>query len=176
MESLDSSKVRRPSKSFGWVDRRIITAGYLDRLDPGDAAVYLVLCVVADRHGISFYRPETIGRLLKRPGSAVRTALTRLATHGLIAASGRYVQVQDLDDVGRAPVPPPPSPSPNRPAPPEPPDEPAADILARLPAPVREVYLTRARHRLARFLGSREPATAALFATAVALWRAEATS
>ena len=176
MESLDSSKVRRPSKSFGWVDHRIITGGYLARLDPGDAAVYLVLCVVADRHGISFYRPETIGRLLKRPGSTVPTALTRLAAHGLIAALGRYVQVRDLDDVSRAPMTPPPSPGPTRPALPEPPEEAAADVLARLPGPVREAYLTRARQRLARFLGSREPAPAALFATAAALWRAETTS
>ncbi len=178
METLDPLLVRRPSKSFGWVDHRIITGGYLDRLGPGEAAVYLVLCVVADRHGISFYRPETIGRLLKCPGAMVRSTLGALAAQGLIAASGRYVQVRDLDDVGRPPARPAPTTTPtpgatDSPPAPEPPAESAAEVLARLPAPVREAYLARARHRLSRFLGPREPAATVVAATAAALWRQE---
>lgn len=179
MEPLDPSKVRRPSKSFGWVDHRIVKSGYLERLGPGDAAVYLLLCVVADRHGISFYRPETLGRLLKRPAASISAALSSLSSHELIALSDRYVQVRDLDDVCRAPVRAPVSPGPNTAAPglaPEPPAEPAADVLARLPGPVREAYLSRARQRLAKFLGARAPTATVLAATAAALWREETAS
>ena len=175
---LDSMKVRRPSKGFGWIDNRIISAGHLARMEPVEGPVYMLLCVVADRHGISYYTPSTLARLIKVSSSRVEQALLSLASRNLIAIEGKFVQVVDLDDRCPDPDSNPPGPvveskSP-QPIPEEPKNrEPAAAVLAQLPAPVQEDLLTRARHRMARFLGAREPNPAVLEAVAVALLRKE---
>lgn len=68
---LDLSRVRRPSRRFGWIDRRIVTDGHLADLGPTDVSVYLVLCLVADRHGVSWL---PTGRC--RRGSSIRRAMS----------------------------------------------------------------------------------------------------
>lgn len=172
---FDGARVRRPSKGFGWVDHRIVKGGYLDAMGPGEAPVYLLLCAVADRYGISFYRAQTLGRLLKRPATTIESALADLAKAGLIAISGQYVQVLDVDKIEQARIASPTPPGPIVKSAPavrmEPVGEPARDILDRLPSPVRDDLLHRARQRLSRFLGSRSPQAFALEAVAVALWR-----
>jgi hypothetical protein len=172
---FDGARIRRPSKGFGWVDHRIVKGGYLEAMGPGEASVYLLLCVVADRYGISFYRGGKLARLLNRPAATIEPALANLCQMGLIAISGRYVQVLDVDEIERARRPHPTAPGPaarhTPSAPAESASEPAAVILARLPAPVRDDLLDRARQRLSRFLGSQAPRAVALEALAVALWR-----
>ena len=175
---LDSLRVRRPSKGFGWVDHRIISANHLVQMEPVEGPVYLLLCVVADRHGISYYNPSTLARLIKVSPTRAQQALTSLAARNLIAIEGRFIQVVDLDDLcsARDSLPEGPvvesRPTPSNPE--EPKDrEPPAVIFAQLPAPVQEDLLTRARHRMARFLGTKAPSQGVLEALAVALLRQE---
>lgn len=173
--SFDPLRVRRPSRGFGWIDHRVLSGRHLARLDCTQIATYFTLCLVADRHGISFYRPETLAKIIQRPRDAVAGALTALAARGLIAHEGRYVQVRDVDDIEAAAA------ACSRPAPqhapasaaPAPPEEPPDAVLARLEPDVRQRLMERTRDRFRRFLAHREPSAGALAAAAVALLREE---
>lgn len=96
--SVDLAFVRRPRGGFGWVDHRIVSEGHLERLGRTETVLYLVLCVVADRHGVSWYHPRRLGRLTKADLHTVEEALRTLASRGLVALDGRYVQVLDLPE------------------------------------------------------------------------------
>ena len=98
--SVDLSRVRKLPRGFGWVDARVVHEGHLAGLGPVEVVVYLALCVVADRAGVSWYRPETLARHVHHPADRVRDAIKALVRRGLIASEGRYVQVLDLDASG----------------------------------------------------------------------------
>lgn len=173
---FDSMKVRRPpTQGFGWVDRRIITAGHLAQMNQVEAVIYLVLCVVADRNGISYYRPETLARLVKQSTDRVLQALEGLASRNFIAADGRFVQVTNLDDRD-----PPREDRPESPGAPgdedEPPARVAGTILEALPPSLREALLEKARARLRPMLGNRAPRLSVVQAMAVSLWKEESSS
>lgn len=173
--ALDPMRVRRPNRGFGWIDHRVLSGGHLARLDCTQIATYFTLCLVADRHGISFYRPETLAKILKRPHEGIAFALTELAASGLIAHEGRYIQVRDIDEIESVAAAP--SRSTNQPAPPSaapvaPAEAPEA-VLARLAPEQRERLIERARERFRRFLTHREPSAGVLAAAAVAVLREE---
>lgn len=176
--SVDPTRVRRPSRGFGWIDHRALSGGYLAMLDCTQIATYCTLCLVADRHGISFYRPESLARIVKRPTVVVVGALAELARHQLIVCEGRYVQVRDLDEIVNSAAPagastttPPLARIP--PAASEEPVEAAEVTLARLSPSERERLFKRARERFERFMGTREPSVGALAAVAVGILREE---
>ena len=56
---------------FGWIDRRFLHEGYVSRCDPPALALYLLLTVVADAQGLSFYADATLARLLSLPAGAI---------------------------------------------------------------------------------------------------------
>lgn len=176
---LDPSRIRRPIRRFnwGWVDRRIVLDGYLTPMSRTEVGVYFFLCVVADRHGMSWYSPRSMARLLKEPPDQISEALTCLARRNLVAISGRFIQVLELD----APVPQPASLAQTpvqepmlASSPPAPATASAHDELARVPHQQREELLRRARERMATFLGAREPSASALEAVAAGLLREKA--
>lgn len=175
---LDPSRVRRPIPRFkwGWVDRRIVLDGYLTPMSRTEVAVYFFLCVVADRHGMSWYSPPSMARLLKEPPDQISEALTCLARRNLVAIAGRFIQVLELD----APVPEPANLAQSRvqgqmlASSPPPATASAHDELARVPHQQRDELLRRARERMATFLGSKEPSTSALEAVAAGLLREQA--
>jgi hypothetical protein len=170
---VDPMRVRRPSRGFGWIDHRVLSGGHLATLDCSQIATYFTLCLVADRHGISFYRAESLARIIKRPASVVSRALVELRDRGLIACDGRYVQVRDLDEIARAEAPTaiPTARAVSPASLPEPPAEAPDVVLARLAPEEREQLLKRVRQRFERFLGRREPSRGVLLAAAVALLR-----
>lgn len=185
---LDSTRERRPTAGFGWVDHRVVRGGHLATLSQSAVAVYLVLCVVADRKGISYYSPTKLGELVKHSAPRVEAALEELAERGLIAREGRFMQVLPLEAAGRAPAS-----SGNRPgvdteagrtsAPVSPSKSASAPVsespeigLESLPAAEREVLLERARQRLRDLAGSREPSLAVVLAVASGLARGERAS
>lgn len=179
--SLDSTRVRRPSRGFGWIDHRVLSGGYLAMLDCTQIATYCTLCLVADRHGISFYRPESLARIVKRPTIAVVGALTELARHQLVACEGRYVQVRDLDEIVKnAALAAAPTTAPTSarvpPATAEKTTEASEVTLARLPPSERERLFQKAREQFKRFLGKREPSSRVLAAVAVGIHREEEVS
>lgn len=177
--AVDPRRVRRPSRGFGWIDHRVLSGGYLQTLDCPQIAIYFTLCLVADRRGISFYRPESLARIIRRPVTDVASALGELARRGLIARDGWYAQVLELDEVvagaGPAPHSAPAAPVCSLAPPPlgESVSQSAEQILAGLDPAARERLLLKARQRFERFLGKRVPRSSVLAAAAVSLLREE---
>ena len=42
-------RLRRPSRSFAWIDHRLRSSGLLSMLDPPEIGLYLFLVLAADR-------------------------------------------------------------------------------------------------------------------------------
>lgn len=79
-------RVRRTAGAgFGWIDARLLRDGWLSALPAPAAAVYVFLCLAADRHGVSFYRRDRIGRALGLDVVEVARALSRLRELDLVA-------------------------------------------------------------------------------------------
>jgi hypothetical protein len=141
-----------------------------------------MLCVVADRRGISYYSTAKLGELVKHPASRVEAALEELLERGLIARQDRFVQVSPLELVGRAPEPAgncrgtgagasSGEPAAPRKACPEP--EAPEVILARFAATEQARLIERARQKLRMVAGAREPARSVVLAIAASLAREE---
>ncbi len=78
-------RVRRIEGSFAWVDHRLLRQGYLERMTHQDQALYLFLALVADRHGVSFYRKEKICDVLGLDFGQFEVARDRLIDLSLAA-------------------------------------------------------------------------------------------
>ena len=78
-------RVRKIEKSFAWVDHRLMRHGYLAAMTHQDQSLYLFLVLVADRHGVSFYRKEKICDLLGLDFQQFEIARDRLIALKLIA-------------------------------------------------------------------------------------------
>lgn len=82
---LDPARVRRPPRSFAWIDHRF--RARLAELLPEELALYVFLVLAADAQGLSCWRLDRIEAML---GYAVRReelfrARERLVELGLIA-------------------------------------------------------------------------------------------
>ncbi|MCD5401084.1 hypothetical protein LR013_00605 [candidate division NPL-UPA2 bacterium] len=58
-------RVRSISGSFSWIDHRFINNGFINEVTRDEILLYYFLINVGDSQGISFYRKETICKLLK---------------------------------------------------------------------------------------------------------------
>jgi hypothetical protein len=96
---LIPERLRKPTRQFGfgWIDRRLLHEGYLSRCDSQALALYLLLVIVADAQGLSFYAQATLERLLSMPPGAVAAARANLIGAGLIAYRAPIYQVLSLD-------------------------------------------------------------------------------
>lgn len=100
-EPLEPRRVRYPKGAYGWVDLRIVTDGHLEGLGSEAALVYLFLCTVGNRSGLSFWRRARIAQMLNLAPVEIDGALARLIAADLIAANDRVVQVLPVPDAGR---------------------------------------------------------------------------
>jgi hypothetical protein len=82
---------------FGWIDRRFLHEGYVRHCDPPAPALYLLLTVVADAQGLSFYADGTLARLVSLPVGAIAGARATLIRAGLIAYQAPITPVLSLD-------------------------------------------------------------------------------
>lgn len=170
LELLEPRRVRHPRGAYGWVDLRVVTGGFLERLDPAVALTYLFLCAVGNMLGLSFWGIRRMGGVLHLDGATVKQALETLVAAGLIAWNGRVVQVLPLPE---APVPRADQPpachqgdSSRREAAPS---ETATPVVkGGTPAKVRE-FEAEAREHLRRFLGRRGPSESVVRAVAKGL-------
>jgi hypothetical protein len=78
-------RVRKIEHSFAWIDHRLLRHGYLEVMTHHDQALYLFLTLVADRHGVSFYRKEKICDCLGLDWGEFEVARRRLVDCALIA-------------------------------------------------------------------------------------------
>ena len=58
---LDPAAVRRPPRSFAWIDIRL-RSDWLDCMEPPELGFYLFLALAADQHGLSCWRLDQVQR------------------------------------------------------------------------------------------------------------------
>ncbi len=77
--------VRRPTGPFGWLDARLLTEHWLERIGPEGTSVLVLLALAADGQGSSFYGRRRMGEALGLSCEALDLALARLLELGLVA-------------------------------------------------------------------------------------------
>lgn len=93
---LDYKRIRKIKGSFSWIDRRLITGGFLDGLSTISILLYFFLMGVCDRNGVSFYHDDRICRILKIDLSNLGEARDDLTQRSLIAYRYPIYQVLEL--------------------------------------------------------------------------------
>jgi len=93
---LNPGRIRHINGGFGFIPHRFLTDGFLDSLGQIDILLYLFLCLVSDRHGLSFYSYDAICSLLKLSLDDYMEARDSLMEKDLIAYDGTIFQVLDL--------------------------------------------------------------------------------
>ena len=97
---LDPARIRTvPKTGFSWIDRRLVRDGFLEGLAGPEILVYLFLCAVSDRHGLSFFGDSRVARMLKISEPTLAHARRRLEQKGLILYRSPLYQVLALPDV-----------------------------------------------------------------------------
>lgn len=76
---------RKPPRSFGWLDARLLHDGWLLELQPEAVAVMALLAIAADERGASYYLRETMVATLALPRGKLDDCLERLLDLGLVA-------------------------------------------------------------------------------------------
>jgi hypothetical protein len=71
--------------AFGWLDARLWTERWLEGMTAEDVAIYVFLALVADRHGVSWWRRDRMARSLGLYVDDVDRALARLIALDLVA-------------------------------------------------------------------------------------------
>ena len=84
--------------TFGWIDHNLLHNGFLWQLSSESLLLYFFLCLVADRHGLSYYDYEKICTLLKLEVSEYVKARNELVNTSLIAFKDSVFQVLKMPD------------------------------------------------------------------------------
>jgi hypothetical protein len=95
---LNPHRVRRIDGGFSFIPHRFVTGGFLSSLDQIPLLLYLFLSVVSDRHGLSFYRYDSICLLLQLTADQYVDARNQLIEKNLIAFDGTLFQVLSLPE------------------------------------------------------------------------------
>jgi len=82
---LRADRVRRPPRSFAWLDHRLRSGGFLAQLTADEIALYCFLTLAADAQGLSCWRLDRIERELPLDVSALRRAREGLLHADLLA-------------------------------------------------------------------------------------------
>jgi hypothetical protein len=101
---LVSGRVRRPPREgFFWVDRRFFRE-HADHLSRDAVLLYLFLCSVSDRDGLSYWREESTAARLKVTAPLVARAREELLVRDLLAHEPPFTQILSLPPSGRSGV------------------------------------------------------------------------
>lgn len=95
-EPIEKERIRKIQSSFSWVDRLIITGGYLDNMSAAEILLYFFLVAVSDKNGVSFYGHNRICQLLKINSQNCSFAREGLIEKALIAYRDGVYQVLEL--------------------------------------------------------------------------------
>jgi len=93
---LCPGRIRKIEGSFGWIDHRFVTGGFLQELSLIETLLYFFLVAVSDRNGLSFYHDDRIASLLKIDLPALGKARGDLIMRSLIAYESPLYQVLSL--------------------------------------------------------------------------------
>lgn len=87
-----------PNSGFSWVDRRFVRDGFLRELTAPETLLYLFLCTVADKDGLSYYGDRRTAALLKLSETAIDRARGGLVSKDLVLYRAPLYQVLELPD------------------------------------------------------------------------------
>jgi len=90
-------RIRKIPKTFSWLDHRLVSDHYIDRLSHQAAALYLFLVTVADAQGLSYYSEQTVSQRLTIDANILTQARHELIRIGLISYQKPLYQVLALD-------------------------------------------------------------------------------
>ena len=93
---LDSDRLRKISGSFAFIEHRFLQAGFWNALSHHELLLYLLLVMVADRTGLSYYSYDKLCSLLKVSVDDYILARDALIRKDLIAFDGHLFQVLSL--------------------------------------------------------------------------------
>ncbi len=85
-----------PEEGFSWIDRRFFRNGYAERLNAPQVLLYLFLCSIADREGLSFYGDRRICDMLGIEAIVLDQARRALIHADLLAYCAPLYQVLSL--------------------------------------------------------------------------------
>ena len=93
---LNPDRLRRIEGGFSFIPHRFVSDGFLSSLSQKELLLYLFLCLVSDRNGLSFYSYDAICSLLQLSLDEYLEARDCLIKKDLIA--GTLFQVLDLPE------------------------------------------------------------------------------
>jgi hypothetical protein len=93
---LRFDRLRAIERPFGWIPFRLLTSGVLTQLSPQARQLYMVLCLVADRNGLSFYSDWRLSLMLQLCDDELDGARQQLVERDLLAYDGRVYQLLSL--------------------------------------------------------------------------------
>ena len=93
---LNANRIRHINGGFSFIPHRFLTDGFLASLDQVELLLYLFLCLVSDRYGLSFYSYDAMCSLLQLTAEDYIEARDGLIEKELIAFDGTIFQVLDL--------------------------------------------------------------------------------
>ena len=93
---LYPDRLRKISGSFAFIEHRLLRDGFWDTLSQHELLLYLLLIVVADRNGLSYYSYDKLCSLLKISVDEYILARDALIQKDLIAFDGSLFQVLSL--------------------------------------------------------------------------------
>ena len=90
-------RVRRiDGQGFCFIHHRFLREGFFSALSADELLLYLLLVLVGDRNGVSFYHQESLCSLLEMPMHRYLEARNGLIDADLVAFDGRRFQVLSL--------------------------------------------------------------------------------
>jgi len=90
-------RIRKIPKHFSWLDHRLVSDHYIERLSHAAAALYLFLVTVSDARGLSYYSDRAISQRLDMDANILAQARKELIHIGLMAYQKPLYQVLALD-------------------------------------------------------------------------------
>lgn len=100
---LRPERLRQVPAQFSWIDQRLVRENFLRHGEPAAWALYLVLVIVADAQGLSYYSEATLSRLLKLDPVQLAQARQQLVSADLLAYQKPLYQVLALPPAPAAP-------------------------------------------------------------------------
>jgi hypothetical protein len=93
---LRPDRLRQVPVQFSWIDQRLVRDNFLRCGEPTAWALYLVLVIVADAQGLSYYSDATLSRLVKLEPLQLARARQQLIAGDLLAYQKPLYQVLAL--------------------------------------------------------------------------------
>lgn len=92
-QPIRPDRLRTLERPYSWVPFRLLSSGRLAELSRPAKLLYFLLCLVADRRGLSFYGDRRMHELLALSDQELCGARTELCDRDLLAFDGRVYQL-----------------------------------------------------------------------------------